>query len=225
MRKIFFLLTAFFSIAHAKTPLEIQEFKKEIVHTVLSMEGWCSEEKAVAFIDLILELKPETCVEIGVFAGRSFFPVVSTLKFLGSGIAMAVDPWDKVECLKYLDPTGDQAHMKWWGKLNMDHLYYLFLNTLRQYDLKSHALVMKATSEKAAPAIGIIDFLYLDGNHSEIMATRDVELYLPKVRSGGIVCINDTQWSEMQPALDIVVEKCNLVQLIDNGNAIIFRKK
>jgi hypothetical protein len=225
MKKVFLLFITLLSFAHAKTPAEIQNFKQEVVHTVLGMEGWCSEEKALAFIDLILEMRPDVCVEIGVFAGRSFFPIVSTLKFLDHGTAIAIDPWDKVECLKYLDPTDDQSHMKWWGKLNMDHIYYLFLNTLRHHDLERHSKVIKSSSEKAASSIQTIDFLYLDGNHSQIVSALDVALYLPKVRSGGIICVNDTLWPQMQPAVDVLIEQCEMVQLLDNGNAIIFRKK
>jgi hypothetical protein len=38
---------------------------------------------------------------------------------------------------------------------------------------------------------GSLDFVYLDGNHSEPYITQDIEAWTPKVRSGGIVAGHD----------------------------------
>ena len=89
MKKILILCCCFFSLS-ADTGIDAL---KQNVQTVLpTLEGWCSKSKANHFIDLILAVKPEVYVEIGVFGGSSIFPVASALKYLGKGVVIGIDP-------------------------------------------------------------------------------------------------------------------------------------
>lgn len=224
MRKfVLAVLFCFSSQLHAQG--NVEELKEHVCNVLPSLHGWCSREKALNFIDLVLETKPKVCVEIGVFGGSSLFPVASTLKFLGEGVIIGIDPWDKMECIKYFDPKEDEAHLNWWGKVNLERIYTSYIGMLRMFALEDRCITIKATSEKAASAVASIDILYMDGNHNEKVSTRDVELYLPKVCSGGYVWINDSLWPEMQAAVDLLMEECDVVKLIDNGNCILFKKR
>lgn len=215
----FFCMTALFA-----EPAD--DLKKSVCDAIPNMYGWCSKEKAVQFIDLILQVKPEVCVEIGVFGGRSLFPVASALKFLDQGgIVIGIDPWDKNEIIRYFDPDKDKAHLDWWSKVNMDQIYYSYLNTLSQYQLEDFVVTLRTTSELACPAIGMIDILYIDGSHNEANSVKDVQMYLPKVRSGGYIWLNDSLWTDIQASVDILFEECEFVKLIDGGNCILFKKK
>ena len=51
-------------------------------------------------MDLVVLLQPEVCVEIGVFTGYSFLPIVTTLAFLDAGSAYAIDPWSNAEAVR-----------------------------------------------------------------------------------------------------------------------------
>lgn len=203
----------------------VDDLKRGVSDALQNMYGWCSKEKAAQFIDLVLEVKPDTCVEIGVFGGRSLFPVASALKFLDHGIIIGIDPWNKEEILPYFDPVKDKAHIEWWSKVNLDHVYYTYLNMLSQFQLEDYVITLKTTSSLASYAIGSIDILYIDGNHNERISTEDVQCYLPKVRSGGYIWLNDSLWSDLQPSVDLLFEKCDFIKLIDGGNCILFRKK
>lgn len=201
------------------------EFKRGVYKSLLSLEGWCSKEKASEFIDLVLEVKPEVCVEIGVFGGSSVFPVASTLKLLSHGKLLAIDPWDKIECIKYFDPTEDGEHLKWWGNLNINFIYYSYLNMLKKHDLEDYVITIRETSAKAAAQIDQIDILYIDGNHSEEVSSFDVQCYLPKVRMGGYIWYNDALSKDRQEGIELLLEKCDVVKLIEDGNCILFRKR
>jgi hypothetical protein len=203
----------------------VDDLKKTVTDAMPNLYGWCTKEKALNFIDLVLEVKPKICVEIGVFGGKSLFPVAAALKFLGQGIVIGIDPWSQEEIIPYFDPVKDLAHINWWSKVNMDQIYYSYLNTLSHYGLEDYVITLRSTSAIASYAMGEIDILHLDGNHTESMVTRDVELYLPKVRSGGYIWLNDSLWSNMQPAVDILFDTCDLVKLVDSGNCILFRKR
>lgn len=206
--------------------LRIDTLKNNVSTILPSIEGWCSKAKANSFIDLVLEEKPDLCVEIGVFGGSSLFPVASALKHLGKGTILGIDPWNKVECIKYFDPIEDAEHLKWWGELNIDVIYQSFNQVLEKYNLKDVVKIIRATSEVAANLVNSsIDILYIDGNHSEACSTQDVQLYLPKVRSGGYIWMNDTLSNEKQEAIDLLLKACDVIRLIDSGNCILFKKR
>lgn len=225
MKKVITCFTLFFvSLFSSAQANDVEALKQRVCNVLPHLEGWCSREKALNFIDLVLEVKPSVCVEIGVFGGGSLFPVASALKFLEHGTIYGIDPWDRAECMKNLDPVKDKAHIEWWSKVNLTYIYYSYLNMLRRYEVEEYVTTLKLSSEKAAPEVGEIDILYIDGNHTEAAISRDVELYLPKVRSGGFIWLNDTLWEATQPAVEMLLESCDVIKLIDSGNCILFRK-
>jgi len=224
MKKIVVLLFCLVSALHANPGRG--DFLKDQVCTLLpSLEGWCSKEKAISFIDLVLDVEPEVCVEIGVFGGASLLPVASALRFLRKGIVVGIDPWDKSEAIKYFDPLEEQADLEWWSTVDMDLIFTSYRTMLKRYGLDSVCVTMKATSERAATCLRVIDILHIDGNHSEYSSIKDVSLYLPLVRSGGYVWINDAMGGKKQQAIDLLFETCDFVKSIDGGNCILFQKR
>ncbi len=202
----------------------VDELKQHVFKVLPSLHGWCSKEKAVNFIDLVIEVDPEVCVEIGVFGGSSLFPVASALKYLGHGIVIGIDPWDKLESLKNFDPLKDEEHINWWSKVNFDRIYYAYLNVLKKHGLEDFVLTEKKTSKAAVKEISSIDVLYIDGDHSEEGIANDVALYLPKVRGGGYIWLNDALSEHAQMGIDLLLEQCEMVKLIDSGNCVLFKK-
>ncbi len=203
----------------------VDDLKKEVCDNISDIRGWCSQEKALHFIDLVLEVKPQLCVEIGVYAGASIYPVASALQFLGKGIVIAIDPWDIIECIRYLDPDIHRTDLKWWVRQNMDNVYFEFLNLVRRCEFETVCLPIRATAERAACLVGEIDILYLDGNHDGCMVLQDVRCYLPKVKSGGYIWLNDATWTDFAPAIYYLKENCDIIKTIDDGNCVLFKKK
>lgn len=201
------------------------DLKWWVYYEIPYVQGWCSAEKALSFIDLILEVKPEVCVEIGVFGGSSILPTAAALKFLGKGTVYAIDPWDRIEAIKHFDPILEAEHLAWWSKVNLNAMYDSFLNMLDKYELNDFCHTIRLSSEAAAPQIGQIDILHLDGNHSEMITTQDVLLYLPKVRSGGYIWINDSLHPNIQQANELLLESCDVIKLVNSGNCILFKKR
>lgn len=201
-------------------------FKERVSSVLPQIEGWSSREKAFSFIDLIAEVKPAVCVEVGVFAGRSFFPTAAALKFFDCGVIFAVDAWDKLECIKYFDPVREQIHLDWWGNVNLNLIFIQYLNLLKRFKLSDYSVTLKMTSEEAALEITEeIDILHLDGNPTETNFFQDVLLYLPKVRQGGYIWINDTLSNHTQKALAVLIESCDQIKAIDGGNCLLFKKR
>jgi predicted O-methyltransferase YrrM len=228
MKKIIFTLFLFCSRMTCLPAQEksVEALKEQVCEILPTLVGWCSQEKALNFIDLVLEVKPKVCVEIGVFGGASVLPVASALKYLGDGVIYAIDAWDKSECIKYFDPIIDIAHLEWWNKVDLDRIFILYLNMINRCKLFDRCITIKMTAEKAADEIDdIIDILYIDGNHSELTSTEDVRLYLPKVRSGGYIWMDDTTWTGTQKAVQMLHEACDPIKCVDDGNCMLFKKR
>jgi len=56
-----------------------------------------------------------------------------------------------------------------------------------------------------------IDFLHIDGDHREASAVSDVENWLPKVKTGGIICIDDAWWESTQKAVEMLLVECDIM--------------
>ncbi len=222
--KKFVLVFMMFCFALQADPRE-DALKRNISQLLPTLDGWCSREKALEFVDLVLEVKPQVYVEIGVFGGASLIPVASALKFLQQGIFIGIDPWDKGECVKYFDPVRDPINYQWWSSLNFNQIHLKFLKAIKANKLTPHCKIIRDTSERAAPQIAAIDILYIDGNFSDEGSLQDVRLYLPKVCSGGYIWMNDTLCDPKQNAIDLLFDDCELIKIIDQGNCMLFQKR
>lgn len=218
---ISFLMCFSFLCAQGK-----EDFLKDHVCAVLpSLEGWCSREKALNFIDLVLQVEPKLCVEIGVFGGASVFPVASALKYLEKGIVIGIDPWERSECIKYYDPIEEYTDFKWWSCIDFNYIYESYCSMLRRYGLGEYCMTIKATSHQAVSFFQNIDILFIDGSSDEAVSSQDVLEYLPRVSNGGYIWINNSIWPQRQAAVDILYENCEFVKAIDCGNCLLFKKR
>lgn len=157
--------------------------------------GWCSAEKAERLAFAVLEIRPKLCVEIGVFGGSSLAPQLLALQHLGSGRVVGIDPWETVAALEEMI---DEANRGWWGSIDIEAIRKGCESFVADHGLTPYCELVVARSEDVASrfADAAIDMLHVDGNHSEAKSTKDVELYLPKVRAGGLIFFDDVSWRE-----------------------------
>ena len=90
-------------------------------------------------------------------------------------------------------------------------------------------MVLRCGSEHAVglfpdyPGAEQIDILHIDGNHSELASVRDVTTWLPRVKSGGYIWFDDTNWATTQRAIALLYVSCEVVK--DVGDCRLFRKR
>jgi len=201
------------------------DHNKQVVFKAIE-RSWCSNEKANLIMDIVFKTKPEICVEIGVFTGSSFLPMVSALSVCGKGHAYAVDSWSNEEAVQGLPPS---EHYSWWSSVDMGKAYNTFIEMLSDPALSSYFTILNTTSALASHQLDRIDFIHMDGSFSEEGALRDFELYFPKVKAGGYILLSNTFFSINQQyfktkALCALIENCEVIAEIDNNNTILFRK-
>lgn len=202
-----------------------QELKGRVVEALKG--SWCSEEKINLLMDLVCITQPDVCVEIGAFSGSSVLPVAATLKQLNRGKIYAIDAWSNRVTVKNL--AEDDPNKLWWSKINMRSVRNIFNQMIETWGLSNVCTPIRKPSEKAIHQLSAIDFLHLDGDYSAIGSMQDVELYLPKVKSGGYILLSNLfiMVNNEQPklnAFNALFECCEIVCEIENENAILFQK-
>jgi hypothetical protein len=175
--------------------------KEILTKEIPPMEGWCSEIKAIKIYELILARRLGLCVDLGVFGGRSLLPMALAVREAGFGHAFGIDPWDNAVAVAGVPPTANNDHEKWWGALNMEDIYQKARYAIHQQKLgETWATMLRMRGEAAAPWFRDIGFLHIDGNHKEGEAVRDVRLWCPLVRRGGIIMFDDADWPSTKAA-------------------------
>jgi predicted O-methyltransferase YrrM len=177
------------------------------------LEGWCSREKAAVLVNLVLREKPEICVEIGVYGGRSLVPCAAALRHNGSGHIYGIETWRPDVATEYAHSEENDA---WWRALDFPLIKREFVRFIADHDLSWQIRLVEAPAADAAVLFGPIDFLHIDGAHSVYNAAEDVVLYLKKLKRGGIVILDDIDWTTTAPAYDILKALCDPVVLVKN---------
>jgi predicted O-methyltransferase YrrM len=192
------------------------------------IKGWCSVDKAIKLINCIDEIKPDICIEIGVFGGSSFIPQALALKHLGKGKIFGIDPWD-VGCT--LEEMKGEKDREWWSGVGIESIYRHFMDNVNLLGVKDFCEIIRDKAENVHTkfedeSVGI---LHIDGNHSESLAYKDATLYLPKLKIGGYIFFDDIDWKEegsyltTKKAVNYLLDYCDKQDVI-NGNCLIMKK-
>ncbi len=229
MRLFIAILSILFMSAGSLNGMNNPEFIQLEQKIVKFLENsWCSEQKARLILEFVVAHRPEICVEVGVFTGSSALPMLAGLKYIKHGRAYLIDAWSNEEAIRGL-PKED-PNIVWWASLNMPSIKDQFNKTMARWSLASYFQVLHMSSKQAISQLPQIDFLHLDGNFSEEGSLLDSQLYLSKVVSGGYILISNTltmigkQATKMK-ALGPLFEQCEIVDEIENGNVLLFKKK
>jgi len=214
----------------AKSSIEDTKRKIETIYADYDLRygvnwGWCSLNKAGCIIDCINEIcsntKDPVCVEVGVYGGKSVIPVVLELKRLKKGKLYAIDPWDNIEATKGY--VGE--HYNFWCNVDLNSIYYVFINLLLENECQDLVEIIRKPSDDA-PEISDINFLYIDGQHTE-QAIRDVHKYASKIVLNGYCVVDDINkevWGEVSTQTPSILEGMGFVAQKFIDDAIIFKR-
>lgn len=146
--------------------------------------------------------------------------IAMALRENGGGKIYGIDAWKLETAIE----GENAANREWWTRnIDINKIHQLAIDAIWKYALDEFAIVIRASSQFCSELFTTIDFLSIDGCHSEVASCRDVNYYLPKVKSGGTVIFDDSDWPTTQRALGVVEESCNLVK--DGKNYRIYKKR
>lgn len=202
------------SIVLSENIYTVMQNTKQVCFSYMEqLEGWCTRSKASVLIDLIFMLRPNTIVEIGVWGGKSLIPMAQSLKQIKKGKIYGIDPWDNLASMEGME--GD--HYDWWYQVDHKSILRGLIEKIFQFNLIEQIELIKATSEEA-PIIDNIDILHIDGNHSEKASMLDVNKWVPLVRKGGMIILDDMDWVTNESAVKFLDSHCIRVAVFQEGN-------
>ena len=109
----FFLLIAFSCSFSCFSDDLWNDYQQKILSEHPNFSGWCPAEKAKQIMNIIRTHPSDVCVELGVFGGSSFFPLVATLAYNQQGTAYAIDPWENGPCLEGNEHWKEEKNTYW----------------------------------------------------------------------------------------------------------------
>lgn len=185
--------------------------------------GWCSLNKAGCIIDYIDDIcsrvENPTCVEIGVFAGKSALPAALELKRHNKGKLYAIDPWSNEEASKGYEYI-PEAH-QYWKQIDLQSIYNFFLSMLKDNQVEEHVNVIRMPSDDA-PVIDNIDYLYIDGQHTD-QSHRDVMKYATKVKLDGYCIADDIEWGNVKE-VPVMLESLGFQKIHAVDTAFVYKR-
>lgn len=179
--------------------------------------GWCTREKATAMAKSILDRRPHICVEIGVYGGKSLIPCAMALAELSAGHILGIDPWMPDAAA---EGESEKANEDWWRfRSALDQAEAQARNSIVHFGLEHVCNVVKDRGERVVQrfADGSVDFIHIDGNHTELASVRDVTGWLPKMSKGGLIWFDDINWETTKRAIAMLDEACDVVQDLNVG--------
>lgn len=161
---------------------KIEDALRDIQH------GWTSYAQAEAMAAVIVALRAEVSVEIGVYAGKGTVSLALAHKEIGKGCVHAVDPWSAAASVQ--GQIGE--HENFWGKLDHEMIYREYLKNVDRFNVGPFVKTFRQKSrEFTAPQN--ISVARIDGNHGQEVLI-DVERITPNVHSGGVLFLDDFNW-------------------------------
>ena len=189
-------------------PLNLRLAIKEVLPV---LRGWGGKvERPYRMAELIVQEKPKTVVEIGVFGGQSLIPQALALAVMRSGRIYGIDPFNLEVIKKEMAELDDEPM---WLKQDMDLVLKDTLRWIRDLGLAERAILIVSESKDCSTLFNSIDILHIDGAHTEEAALLDVNLYAKRVKKGGYIWMDDTHFPSLQPALR---ELENVADLVDD---------
>ena len=136
--------------------------------------------------DLLCDKEHKVGAEIGVQIGLMAKNILSSLNSIEK--YYAIDPW--LDYKEYNEGFRS-GKLRRVPQKSMNNHFNRFIKDTKQYEDK--IVLLKMFSIEAIKHIEdeSLDWVFIDGNHSYESVKEDIELYLPKVKIGGLVSGHD----------------------------------
>jgi predicted O-methyltransferase YrrM len=187
-----------------------------IIRDQYDIGGLCTEEKGEVIKSLIKKTNAQLCVEIGVYKGSSLLYFAEALQTT-NGKVIGIDPY-KLDSLKNEIPNKEISNyfydILFREQQTLDNIHSNLKRILEDNNLGNLVTLVRDKSENYYQNIKneSIDVLHIDGNHDEEYVTKDILNYLPLVKKGGYIIMDDISWVGVINSINNhLVDKCILI--------------
>ena len=156
--------------------------------------GFCTLEKVRHMLQLVVQEKPNLCVEVGVYGGRSLFPMAYGCHKNGRGQVHAIDSWSNAD-----SSDGEQgAYAETWKTHDFESKYQEFIRDAARPPYDKIVKTFRVNHLNVVDSYGSesIGFFHEDGNHSPKIVNESLVRWLPKLMVDGIFVWDDPGWAD-----------------------------
>lgn len=198
--------------------------RARITSALPTIEGWCTERKALWLAELIINGGYGRILEVGIYGGRSFIPMAMALQYSApGGRAYGVEAWSN-DVAVATETTPD--HDDWWRAIDLNSIKAGFRRSVALNGVEDIVKVLEMPSDDAFEKLKgtdtvPFDLIHVDGSHSEAQSLRDVQMWPELLRPGGVLVMDDILWPTVQCARDYVRSKFTVIEEVieDDGVA------
>lgn len=190
-----------------------------------NIKGWNNLIRASKLMQVVHDIRPSICVEIGCFGGSTSYQIAKTLSFLKKGKLYAIDAWSSETAIEGIKDNSLVQTFKSidWKAIKTECENLILTKNLSPYCTLIHELSTQAASRFTEENI---DFLYVDGNSSTEGSLADVTAYLPKIKKGGYVCLSGDNLLEKSSSIAFLLKHCSwLKEDFSEFECLLFQKK
>lgn len=184
-----------------------------ILEAEAQFTGWYSREKALVIAEAVLRERPRICVGVGAVSGRSLVVCAAALQDNGGGTVYGIDARSPGVAI---EDAADGSAGEWWLKEDFVQIRQEFYRFVTAMNLTKHVRLIEAPPGCAAALFDQIDFLHIDGSHCLTGPAGDVIAYLRKVRSGGLVVLDDADGPPTEAAQETLAMLCETVTVMND---------
>jgi predicted O-methyltransferase YrrM len=166
--------------------------------------------------DHIIQKGYQTATELGVYAGRSVFPIALAIAANQGHAVYAVDAWDNAIATSAATSARDDV---WWEAVDLVAAKSQFLRETVSQNLASLIKIIELPSAEACETVSrligrSIDFLHIDGAHSEGQALADVKNWSELVAPAGMIVLDDIDWPGVRMAEEFLASRFERIEEI-----------
>jgi hypothetical protein len=169
--------------------------------------GESNDDKLAAMLGALSSAPPGDVVEIGSLMGRSAFVLLYVARRHRLGPLLTVDPWAFGECVQSDSPAGLKDVSGEWDfdvlarglHLHLapfvpdDHAH-LRLPSREAFAHYAAGAEIRAEAGHAVPFERRIGCIHIDGNHDFAAVQEDCRLWLPRLKPGAWLVLDDYVW-------------------------------
>lgn len=199
---------------------------KKNLHNLITNDGYdigglCGDIKGNVIKSLVIKTDAKLCVEIGVFKGSSLLYFAEALQTT-NGKVLGIDPYT-IESFKNDIPDKNVSNIIYNVLFKeqsvLDGIYLKLSKIIDENYLNNLITLVRDKSENYYTNIDneSIDVLHIDGNHNEEFVTKDILCYLPLVKKGGYILMDDTTWVGVKNSINKhLINHCVLFEEYDD---------
>jgi len=182
--------------------------------------GGSSPVKVLLLAELIVAERLSRIVEIGVYRGRLMLPLARLMVRLGRGEVVGIDPYSPVAAVQHDVEREGIDLVSWPQTVDWDGLHLEVEEAISRWRLDERVRLLRERSEDVAHSFSksSIDLLHVDGNHDRDAVSRDLKLFLPHLRKGGFLVMDDIAWPSVKPVYEALANRHEVVfSLVESG--------